>query len=385
MKMTNDVDQIQVNIEEELLILCSRKELSNRGEERIKDILKSDIDLNRLIGLAIRHKVLPLISKHILKLSEGSNLSMQYKRFFEFSYLGNKKRNQALFNELAIVLDHFNNKGIDAIPLKGLVLTPLVYNDFGIRTLNDLDFLITLDLKSKVSNELKEIGYRMGKYDYFAKEFTPLSRKEELLWKMYAGNLFPHVKKVASEYLNYIEVDFSYDVDLNKNYNASKLLLESSVSTQLLGIRTKILSDLDFLIHICIHLYKEATNVQWILLHADLNLIKFCDLREYTIYISEKLDWTQLGLRAKELGAEEALFYSYYYLDFIYGEKYSEKLQTILEITDRTFLEKYGQFDYEKAKIWRKSFLERFFSYSNKDEVVETSKYQRYISGSDHN
>lgn len=374
--MNNLRDSIETKQEEKLLILCSRTELSSDEEVEIKEILNRDMDITRLIGLAVKHKVLPLISKHILNLSENTNLSFQYKRLFLFSYLGNKQRNEVLFNELFNILNHFYNEKIDIIPLKGLVLTPLVYKDYGIRTLNDLDFLISINSKSIVSSELKKLGYKMGKYDYFATQFTEITREEELLWKMHLGNLHPHVKKGPNDYLNYINVDFSYDVDLKKEYTASRLLIENSIDSEILGVRTKMLNEIDFLIHICIHLYKEATNVEWVYLHAELNLIKFCDLREYTLSIVDKLDWTELSVRAKELGADDAVFYSYYYLDFIYGERFTDNFTRQLGITDISYMEKYGEKDYQGAKVWKKSFTERFFSLSNKDEITEISKYQ---------
>ena len=44
------------------------------------------------------------------------------------------------------------------------------------------------------------------------------------------------------------------------------------------GISVNILGDEDFFLHLCAHLYKEATTLPWIEMHRDMTLYKYCDI-----------------------------------------------------------------------------------------------------------
>lgn len=156
-------------------------------------------------------------------------------------------------------------------------------------------------------------------------------------------------------------------------------MLDAAIEKSFLQTDTYMLEPLDFLIHLAFHLYKEATNVQYVYLHADLNLIKFCDVREYVKFAEEQnqLDWHALQARAKELGAEKALFYTFTFVDLLYQTNYIDQLQQ-LDMSDQSFLEAYGENDFGSSKMWKKSFVERFFSLDNRDELEEEPVVQLF-------
>lgn len=364
--------------EHELLLLCGRVALAEKDRENIRAIISAEaLDFDYFLLLAKKHKVLQLVAKHLPSLDPESKISDFDKYLLHSYYLGIQKINHVKFEELRNILQTFVRRGIKAVPLKGAVLTPTVYRDFGLRTLNDIDFLISLEDRRAASECLKELGYQSGMYNWQTGEVDAVSREEELLWSMHIGNLHPRTKKMDSEYCKYVTVDFSYDVDLQKNYLASRLLLENAVKTTFLGQETYLLNETDFLIHLCIHLYKEASNAQWVIYHNDLNLIKFCDVREYLLTIAGNLDPGRFCQRVRELRAEKGVYYTFHYLDYLYSETYSQTLLKDLGMDDTGFLDEYGHLDYESPKLWKKSFYDRFFSLSNLEELVETSKLER--------
>ncbi|PUA34638.1 hypothetical protein C8Z91_34805 [Paenibacillus elgii] len=365
----------QLRLEEELLLLTSRVSLTADQEERVKSILNSkEFDMTYLLNLCIRHKVLPLVGQHLIRL-DNFNINTQYKRLIDYAYLGNKQRNIALFNELKKLLMAFKEKNIIIIPLKGTVLAPNVYKDIGLRTLSDLDFLIRTDQRDFVSNLLKSQGYIVGYYDWSSNDVYPTSRKKELMWKMYNGNLYPHMKLLDDPFVRFCKVDFSYDIDLKRTYHASNKLLDKIENGAIQDVPCSLLNPIDMLIHITIHLFKEASNVHYVHMHKELNLIKFVDLREYTLRIWDNLNPKDLIKRAIELESTEALFYCFYYLNLLYKDHFSEIILNELNLKDTDFLYKYGHKDYDKPKSWQKSFVDRFFSLSNLDEIEEDAKY----------
>jgi hypothetical protein len=356
--------------EERLMILAARIKLTPEQDQEIKEILDSGINIEYFLNLSIRHKVLPLVGPHIIRLDHKNTIKLEYKKIINHAYQGNKVKNTLLMEELKAVLTECKQHGVQIIPLKGALLIPMVYQDLGLRISNDLDFLISLKQRKEVSEILHCLGYVPGHFDWAKDQVNAVTDKEAIQWKSQSGNLHPHMKKVDNDFVKYFGIDFSYDVDLKRTFIASNGLIDRVVTEELCGIETPCLNSIDFLIHIAIHLFKEATNVKWVILHQDLNLIKFCDLREYILANQEVFDWNKVAQRSKELEAEEALFYSFYYLDYIFGDQFAQNLLEYLDISDQSFLNRYvSSFEDGQGKTWRKNFNERFFSLSNIDEV----------------
>lgn len=373
------LDQSTLSNEQRLLLLSSRIQLNEQEEESIRALLKDGIDMPKLIGLASRHKVLQLITPHLIRLDDEKNMTTTYKFLLHYHYIGNRQKNVERFKEFNRLLQTFRNAKLKAVPLKGAILTPLVYKDYGLRMMSDLDFLIHPDDRKNASSLLKKEGFIIGKYDWAADQEIPIEREEEMMWRINAGNLYSHIKRSGEDFLKVHRVDFSYDVELKKNYEATNALLDAAEEKPFFQTDVYLLQPLDFLIHLAFHLYKEATNVQYVYLHADLNLIKFCDVREYVMFAEEQnqLDWHALQERAKELGAEKVLFYTFTFLDLLYQTNYIDELKQ-LDMSDQSFLEAYGENDFGSSKIWKKSFVERFFSLDNRDELEEEPAIQLF-------
>ncbi|MCM2985131.1 nucleotidyltransferase family protein [Bacillus safensis] len=373
------LDQSTLSNEQRLLLLSSRIQLNEQEEESIRALLKDGIDMPKLIGLASRHKVLQLMTPHLIRLDDEKNITTTYKFLLHYHYIGNRQKNVERFKEFKRLLQTFRNAKLKTVPLKGAILTPLVYKDYGLRMMSDLDFLIHPDDRKNASSLLKKEGFIIGKYDWAADQEIPIEREEEMMWRINAGNLYSHIKRSGEDFLKVHRVDFSYDVELKKNYEATNALLDAAEEKPFFQTDVYLLQPLDFLIHLAFHLYKEATNVQYVYLHADLNLIKFCDVREYVMFAEEhnQLDWHALQERAKELGAEKALFYTFTFLDLLYQTNYIDELKQ-LDMSDQSFLEAYGENDFGSSKIWKKSFIERFFSLDNRNELEEEPAIQLF-------
>ncbi|QHE59806.1 hypothetical protein FHE72_01180 [Rossellomorea vietnamensis] len=368
-------------IEDRLLVLCSRKILSKENEKSVKEILNTyEIDFQYLLESSLKHKVTQLIANHLIKLDESKVIRTYYKKILNYHYLGNLERNKALFDEVINILCTFEKHKIKVVPLKGTVIAPLIYGDIGLRSLNDIDFLISTKSKKKVSELLKEQGYIIGNYIWAKDSIEPVSKSEELMWRMNAGNLYSHVKKINNHFLKFLIVDFSYDVDLQKNFHASEKLISAAKKSEFLGKEAFLLSDLDFFFHLAIHLYKEATNVEFVNHQADLNLIKFCDIREFLLVKSKDFDWENIAKKAMDLGIEKALYFSVYYTELIYEEKLTGELLNLLDVGTKSFLYQYGSLDYGFSKKWEHSFSNRLFSISNKEKLTKGSKIEEFTN-----
>ena len=222
------LDQSTLSNEQRLLLLGSRIQLNEQEEESIRDLLKDGIDMPKFIGLASRHKVLQLITPHLIRLDVEKSITTTYKFLLHNQYIGNRQKNMVRFQEFQRLLQIFREAKLKAVPLKGAILTPLVYKDYGLRMMSDLDFLIHPDDRKSASLLLKNEGFIIGKYDWTTDQEIPISREEEMMWRINAGNLYSHVKRSGEDFLKVHRVDFSYDVELKKNYQATSALLDAS-------------------------------------------------------------------------------------------------------------------------------------------------------------
>lgn len=121
------------------------------------------MDWNRLQFLARQHKVRPLLYKGLLKSDSLDALPKVYlsklkKEVFQLSL---RNLNQA--KELIRLVKLFRKESIEIIPLKGLVLSHLIFNDLHSRESIDIDFLIRLEDYPKLKNLLLGEDYQQVK------------------------------------------------------------------------------------------------------------------------------------------------------------------------------------------------------------------------------
>lgn len=172
----------------------------------------------------------------------------------------------------------------------------------GFRTSNDVDLLVRPEDITEIGETLISAGFRQG---YIRNgTFEAASRYRIIESRMTRGETVPYIKEVNLPFMRFLEVDINFSQDYK---NGDGLLLNSMLNNvrtvTVKGLTLETLDKYDFLIHLCCHLYKEATTLPWIEMGRDMTLYKFCDI---CMMLSEFLpvEIGKLFLRAKELGAE---------------------------------------------------------------------------------
>jgi hypothetical protein len=127
---------------------------------------------------------------------------------------------------------------------------------------------------------------------------------------MMRGETVPYIKEVNLPFMKFFEVDINFSLDY-KNGNGDTLsdMLSKVCIKEEKDLSISTLDDADFFIHLCAHLYKEATTLPWIEMHRDMTLYKYCDIY---MLLSEMTD-TQLQkifTRANELGMKKICAYT---------------------------------------------------------------------------
>lgn len=359
--------------EQNLVLLASRLTFSDKDEESLSYLLKQELDWFKIFRIALKNKVLNLFWFNFNTRGYIKMIPPNLERIMHFYYLGTKERNKVYIKDLDMVLSKMYFSHIDCVPVKGGVLIPSLYKDFGIRTINDVDCMIKHSDILSVRIIMNDLGYIEGDYDSRTNSIVKVSREKNILWKNKMNNLLPFKKLSSSDFVNISEFDFCFSLDLELDYEPINIMISRAEKNE--DDTNKNLKASDCFIHLCCHLYKEATNAMWVVLGKDLNLIKFCDVREF---ILQKLNQQEIDNAIKfanEHNLTKAVYFTLYYLNEIYNDGYELEIMKELNISDESFIYMFGNKDYGKDLKWKKTFWERLFADDNNDELKHNPRY----------
>jgi hypothetical protein len=142
--------------EHDLLLVCARMNLAEGARARLQRLVGLELDWGRVVRLAVRHGVAPLVYHHLSQtdVSSCADLAVLRQRFFT-----NASNSVMLARELDEVLTRFDEAGIAAIPYKGPVLAAFLYGNLALRESIDLDVLVKPDDVFTAKEMLRQQGY----------------------------------------------------------------------------------------------------------------------------------------------------------------------------------------------------------------------------------
>lgn len=353
------------NDEQKLIVLLGRYTFDEHTIKEIEDLLEHKIEWNKVLEYAISCKCIGLIYFNLIRLGLMVYIKPIIYYIFKYYYYGNKLKNIFLMEEKTRLLDAFRRNHIVVYPLKGARLLSEIYIDLGSRTMNDLDFLCKLEDRNIIDDVMREMGYRQGEFDWREYSIKKIERSKMIGWKINMNTLPTYLKIPPREktQLEYIAIDFSYALNLKKDVSITKKIFENGLSDNM--------DSIDFLLHLCCHLYKEAEEDIWIEAAADVNLIKFCDIREFLIHNFSHTDDEVLStivLRAVDYGCWEDLYFALYFLLEIYNDDISEKIMGYIRGEGLELkATKYHKLDGSEAE--REAFYKRLFAFKNMSTI----------------
>jgi Uncharacterised nucleotidyltransferase len=133
------------NSEQQVLIACVRASLASRlgGEDDfdLVEVLDGVEDWSALVQTAMEHSMFGLLW-YCSTLAESSGFPVDIKYALDRFSESQRAENIRMAEKLFEVLDALAGEGIKAAPFKGPLLAESAYNDIGLRTFWDLDFLV---------------------------------------------------------------------------------------------------------------------------------------------------------------------------------------------------------------------------------------------------
>ena len=247
--------------------------------------------------------------------------------------------------------------------LKGAVLCKQY--PAGYRTSNDVDLLIRPTDVTLIGNLLRDEGFRQG--DIRNGVFTPAARQEIIASRMMRGETVPFIKEVGLPGMPYLEVDLNFSLDYaNGDITVLDMMLQA-------GRDLRTLTSVDFFIHLCGHLYKEAATLPWVRMGRDMTLYKYADI--YLLLSSmNEADITRLFARSARMGLDKICAYAIMQTAALFDMKVPHATSAARRVLrdDRDFLHTVISPSDRKTYLYtEKDIVKRFFHPDRKSLLRE--------------
>lgn len=362
------INKTYLGAEECLVILLSKSILSNKEQSQLLSLIDSHLDWSKVIGLLQVHRLSAIAWKNLKKyLFSKKNFSWKFSKIFklcEQTYNIQKSNMSYQLHYTLEICNKLDEEGIDYAILKGIVLSNFIYGDIALRDFNDCDILINAEQINDVKKILEDSKYMQGKFDANSNKIIPYSRKELLISPLVSHELRPFLKKMDNNsYYNLHVVDVQFSLDLltsNRTDDLVSLLLKNRIKLNMKNGYLYSLQWEDMLLFLCLHFYKEATNLSEVLTYKDMLLYKLCDIERMISSNEIKLDFDKFIINAQEYGIVDAVYYALYYCNLVY-ENIPSNLMERIAPKDICFLDKV--FHREKlVYIWNDERIDRIFN-----------------------
>jgi len=146
------------SIEENLLLDCASAEPDPARLERIQNAVATGIDWKRLLDLAERHRLTPLVCRSLEDACPEAldNPGVQVLRSRKRRIA---QRNLQLTGEMLALVKVLDNHGIPSVPLKGPVLAVTAFGNLFSRMFDDIDLLVRPENLDQACEILLAAGY----------------------------------------------------------------------------------------------------------------------------------------------------------------------------------------------------------------------------------
>lgn len=235
-----------------------------------------------------------------------SRVDREFRNALGAAYEQNVLKNESFRTCVGMLSDILAPCAGEVAMLKGAYLCAH-YPD-GYRTSNDIDLLVLPKNVTAVGRLLSAAGFRQGHVR--DGRFVPADRQAIITSRMMRGETVPYIKEVDLPFMRFLEVDVNFSLDYkNGDEGALSDMLSRVRPKNERGLSVPTLDDADFFLHLCAHLYKEATTLPWIDMHRDMTLYKYSDLY---LLLSEMDDARLQAIfeRAEALGLEKICAYA---------------------------------------------------------------------------
>lgn len=343
--------------------LCSFQ--SDRLDESLLQVATSEV-LGKLFFNRMQAVAFGTIAKH----GGLGMVNREFRDALKVAYEQNLARNNSYRWSVKYISGILSNCTCKYALLKGALLC-FCYPE-GYRTSSDIDILCLPEHVTEIGAKLQQAGFVQG--NIRNGEFVPATRREIIESKMMRGETVPYIKELGLPGMKYLEVDINFSLDYkNGDTTCLKDILNRTRTKKIKGMEIVALADEDFFIHLCCHLYKEATTLPWVEMTRDMTLYKYCDIYLLLADMRQE-DLQNVFARARELGMEKVCAFAIEQTAqlFLLDNPYAIEMAKAILREDPLFIHTIVSPKDKKTFIYtKKSVEDRFFAKDRKELLKE--------------
>lgn len=297
-------------------------------------------------------------------------INREFRNSLKGAYNQNIEKNSSFFQCVQQVEEALSTCTCKYAMLKGAYLCR-VYPE-GYRTSNDIDLLVHPNDVTEVGSVLLCNGFRQG--NVRNGKFEAATRKEIIESRMMRGETVPYIKEINLPGMQFLEIDINFSLDYKPDdTNLLEEMMNNTVFAKLGDFRVRTLRADDFFVHLCSHLYKEATTLPWVEMMRDMTLYKYCDI--YMLLNDADEEYVDfLFQRAKKLCMEKICAFAVLQTSKLFSFKNLYAVKTAIKALgyDTDFIHRIVSPKDKKELIFtERNVLERFFADNRKDLLEE--------------
>jgi len=302
------ISDVQADHDKKLFRIIAQQKPGKKDSEWLVKALRAGVDLSKNIPRIIDEGLAPLLFYHcrrldlLLYLPESTRKLIS--RLYQETFLINSHFIK-LLRELGATLER---KRLRIIVLKGAALLNYVYQDMGLRPMEDIDIMVHPENLQDLKNILHTKGFSSDK-------------------------IYPDTFKKGILHLD-LHVDFLSTHRIKSRKETMKIhfqdIWERAVCMEEYGTCIYRLAVYDNIISLVSHLLK----------HGYRRLIWFLDIQEIIEKEGKKLDWQEMIKYFREAGAERLMLYYLLLSKSILGVDASNDVLDALGREDMSYIEK---------------------------------------------
>jgi hypothetical protein len=278
---------MNLSTENRLLIYCVQTRITEDTLGYVKGLHGLSLDWEEVLRTAFSNDIAPLLYYNLKKIRENHFIPEEVTDQLRKEYYRNLVRNMYFYTELKKILNAFYKKSVEVIVLKGAALAETVYDNAGLRAMNDIDLLVrkqNLDIAEELITKLGYISYEGSHSKDWYRKFHH-----------HLAPFFSQDNKIKIEiHHDIIPPENPFYIDVRKSWDRAQNIVIGDVNTLAL-------SPEDLLVHLCLH--------SFYLQPLKKSLRNLVDISHVVRFYGERINWDLIIREAHEGDFTNFIYY----------------------------------------------------------------------------
>ena len=340
-----------------------------------------EIDWWNLLLQANLHSVVGLVADRLVP---DLNVPFGVRLLLHDYQEGRKALSGNRLKEFYRIIEALERQGIKVVVLKGCWLSTDLYQNSTLREFSDLDILVSDYQINAAKNVLLQEGYIQGDYDDAKKTWIEADSSEKSKYSNTLQHEYEFKKRDTCTEIEYcIDLHSKLSTKMEKaNFQIDEMIEHRTPYSCKYGSAYR-LSNEDALIHLCFHTYWHSQTLQSALLHLDICLKMYTDIR--LLIKTLPIRWDLFHKKIHEMNIETAVLCTLYLCQRIFNELLANELSYLdqsheYEVEERLIRDRWLTGSDIVLGQHKKSFLERIFDTDRFSQALESIDIKPYVS-----